>query len=101
MAVRLKDLDRINKEKHYKKHKLVEEFAVGDVVLLKNRDNQTLDAPLAGPFEFVRYKDLKKSAAIIKDADEKEFDCSVSHLVPLYESEKRRKLMYVCSLLRD
>ena len=46
----------------------MEEFAVGDVVLLKNRDNQTLDAPLAGPFEFVRYKDLKKSAAIITDA---------------------------------
>lgn len=67
--------------------------------MLKNRHKQTLDAPLAGPFEFVRYKDSKKSAAIIKDAEDKEFDCSVSHLMPLYESEKRRRLMYVCSLM--
>lgn len=82
--MRLKDIDKISKEKHDKKHKLVEEFEVGDVVLLKNRENQTLDTPLAGPFEFIKYKDRKKSAALLRDADGKEFDCSVSHLVPLY-----------------
>ena len=79
----------------------MEEFQPGDIVLMKNREKQTLDTPLTGPFEFVRYKDYKKSAAILRDADDKEFDCSVSHLVPVYESEKRRKLLYVCALLRE
>jgi hypothetical protein len=52
-------------------------------VLLKNRSNGVFDPPLIGPYEFVRYKDEDKYAAILKSKEGTLLDCSVSHLVPI------------------
>jgi hypothetical protein len=53
------------------------EYSEGDLVLIQNREAGALKSNLIGPFEFVRYKDPDRYACILRDGDDREFDCSV------------------------
>ncbi len=61
-------------------------YQPGELVLMKNRTFGVFDPPLVGPFEFVRYKRGGR-AAWLKDDAGREFDVSVSHLVPVDQLE--------------
>jgi hypothetical protein len=67
------------------------EYIPGDMVSVKNRKPGVLEAKLVGPYEFVRYKDWDKYACVLKDENNKEFDCSVSHIV-LVNQKRMKKL---------
>jgi hypothetical protein len=56
----------------------------GQLVLMKNRDTGVFAPALVGPYEFVRYKKGGR-ACWLKDNDGKEFDCSITHLVPFVD----------------
>ena len=49
---------------------------------MKNRKEGVFEPSLTGPFEFIKYKQGGR-ACWLKDAEGREFDCSVTHLVPL------------------
>ena len=55
--VRLEAADEVYKKYFDARHKVVEEFNPGDLVLLKNRREGIFETKLAGPYEFVRYLD--------------------------------------------
>ena len=68
------------------------DFIAGELVLVKNRASGTFETPLIGPFEFVRYKDKDCYAAILEDDTGRQFDCSVTHLVPVEERVDTRRV---------
>ena len=49
---------------------------------MKNRKPGVFEPPLVGPFEFVKYKRGGR-AAWLRDSTGKQFDVSVTHLVPV------------------
>lgn len=51
---------------------------------MKNRKEGVFEPPLTGPFEFIKYKQGGR-ACWLKDAEGREFDCSVTHLVPVVD----------------
>lgn len=80
---RLKYADMRNKEAFDKRQKgFQKKYNSGDLVLMKNRTFGVFDPPLVGPFEFIRYKQGGR-AAWLKDDSGREFDVSVTHLVPV------------------
>lgn len=77
------------------------ELSDGDVVMMKNRASGSLESKFVGPFEFVRYKDEGKYAVILRDATGREFDCAVTHIVPVFDGDevKRSRLNLVLRCL--
>ncbi len=58
---------------------------------MKNRAQGSLETKLIGPYTFVRYKDMDGYSCILENEDGKQFDCSVSHLVPIDKRKVVRK----------
>ena len=83
--------DERNKVRYDKKANKPMEYKQGDLVLVKNRKPGVLEPYMVGPYKFVRYKDRDKYACILEDDYGKEFDCSVSHIVPLDGRNVKRK----------
>ena len=50
---------------------------------MKYRKQGSLEAMLIGPYVFVGYKDYQGYACILEDEEGNQFDCSVSHLMPI------------------